>query len=60
DMVKALDPAAELTEVRVVQKLGGKTGTWTHPALTSGTGTGSGTGTSSGSPAGSGSDLSGT
>ena len=28
DMVKALDPAAQITDVRVDEKLGGKTGTW--------------------------------
>jgi cyclic pyranopterin phosphate synthase len=28
DMVKAVDPAAEITEVRVEEKLGGKTGVW--------------------------------
>src|SRR4051812_1003157 len=31
DMVKAVDPAAVLTDVRVVQKTGGKTGTWRRP-----------------------------
>nr|WP_237741656.1 cyclic pyranopterin monophosphate synthase MoaC [Tsukamurella sp. 1534] len=30
DMVKALDPAAQLTDVRVVTKEGGKTGRWTR------------------------------
>lgn len=28
DMVKALDPAAHITEVRVLRKTGGKTGDW--------------------------------
>lgn len=28
DMVKAVDPAASITDVRVEQKLGGKTGEW--------------------------------
>ena len=28
DMVKAVDPAAVITDVRVEEKLGGKTGTW--------------------------------
>jgi cyclic pyranopterin phosphate synthase len=28
DMVKAVDPAAEITAVRVEEKLGGKTGVW--------------------------------
>ena len=28
DMVKAVDPAAEITDVHVVEKLGGKTGAW--------------------------------
>ncbi|MGE3285169.1 MAG: cyclic pyranopterin monophosphate synthase MoaC [Pseudonocardia sp.] len=32
DMVKAVDPAAVLTDVRVERKEGGKTGTWTRPA----------------------------
>ncbi|MGD9530807.1 cyclic pyranopterin monophosphate synthase MoaC [Pseudonocardia sp.] len=31
DMVKAVDPAAVLTDVRVERKDGGKTGTWTRP-----------------------------
>jgi cyclic pyranopterin monophosphate synthase len=31
DMVKAVDPAAVLDEVRVERKEGGKTGTWTRP-----------------------------
>jgi cyclic pyranopterin phosphate synthase len=30
-MVKAVDPAAVLTDVRVERKDGGKTGTWTRP-----------------------------
>lgn len=28
DMVKALDPAAQITDIQVVEKLGGKTGAW--------------------------------
>jgi cyclic pyranopterin monophosphate synthase len=31
DMVKAVDPAAVITDVRVEEKLGGKTGTWRRP-----------------------------
>jgi cyclic pyranopterin phosphate synthase len=31
DMVKALDPAAVLTDVRVEEKTGGKTGRWRRP-----------------------------
>ncbi|SDQ49926.1 cyclic pyranopterin monophosphate synthase MoaC [Thermostaphylospora chromogena] len=31
DMVKAADPAAVITDVRVEEKVGGKTGVWTHP-----------------------------
>jgi cyclic pyranopterin phosphate synthase len=31
DMVKAVDPAAIITDVRVLEKTGGKTGTWTRP-----------------------------
>jgi cyclic pyranopterin monophosphate synthase len=31
DMVKAVDPAAVLDDVRVERKEGGKTGTWTRP-----------------------------
>lgn len=31
DMVKAVDPAAVITEVRVEEKTGGKTGHWTRP-----------------------------
>ncbi len=30
DMIKAVDPAASLTSVRVLRKEGGKTGTWTR------------------------------
>jgi cyclic pyranopterin monophosphate synthase len=30
DMIKAVDPAASLTAVRVLRKEGGKTGTWTR------------------------------
>jgi cyclic pyranopterin phosphate synthase len=31
DMIKAVDPAAVLSEVRLERKEGGKTGTWTRP-----------------------------
>ena len=31
DMVKAVDKAATITDVRVVSKSGGKSGDWTHP-----------------------------
>ncbi len=31
DMVKAIDPAAAITDVRVEEKLGGKTGVWRRP-----------------------------
>jgi cyclic pyranopterin phosphate synthase len=31
DMVKAIDPAAVISDVRVEEKTGGKTGTWTRP-----------------------------
>lgn len=31
DMIKAVDPAAVITDVRVEQKLGGKTGEWNRP-----------------------------
>jgi cyclic pyranopterin monophosphate synthase len=31
DMVKAVDPAAVITDVRVEEKIGGKTGHWTRP-----------------------------
>jgi cyclic pyranopterin phosphate synthase len=31
DMVKAIDPAAVITDVRVEEKTGGKTGTWRRP-----------------------------
>ena len=31
DMVKAVDPAAVLTDVKVMRKDGGKTGLWTRP-----------------------------
>ena len=30
DMVKSMDPAAEITNVRVVKKSGGRSGTWTN------------------------------
>lgn len=32
DMVKALDPAAAITDVRVEKKSGGKSGHWTRPS----------------------------
>jgi cyclic pyranopterin phosphate synthase len=32
DMVKAVDPAASLDEVRVLRKEGGKTGLWERPS----------------------------
>ena len=31
DMIKAVDPAATLDEVRLLRKDGGKTGTWERP-----------------------------
>ncbi|GAA2781953.1 hypothetical protein GCM10020219_061800 [Nonomuraea dietziae] len=31
DMVKAVDPAAVITDVRVEEKTGGKTGLWRRP-----------------------------
>ena len=31
DMVKAVDPAAVITDVMVREKTGGKTGRWTRP-----------------------------
>jgi cyclic pyranopterin monophosphate synthase len=31
DMVKAVDPAAVITEVMVLEKTGGKTGEWRRP-----------------------------
>jgi len=31
DMIKAVDPAARIDDIRVVRKEGGKTGTWTRP-----------------------------
>jgi cyclic pyranopterin monophosphate synthase len=31
DMIKAVDPAASIEAVRVLQKLGGKTGEWNRP-----------------------------
>jgi cyclic pyranopterin phosphate synthase len=30
DMCKALDPAAEITQIRLLRKSGGKTGSWTR------------------------------
>jgi cyclic pyranopterin phosphate synthase len=35
DMIKAVDPAAVLTDVRVDRKEGGKTGLWTRSGETS-------------------------
>jgi cyclic pyranopterin phosphate synthase len=32
DMIKAVDPAAVITDVRVDEKTGGKTGLWQRPA----------------------------
>jgi cyclic pyranopterin phosphate synthase len=34
DMVKAVDPAAVITDVRVERKTGGKTGLWVRPGAT--------------------------
>jgi cyclic pyranopterin phosphate synthase len=31
DMIKAVDPAAVISDVRVEEKTGGKTGTWRRP-----------------------------
>jgi len=31
DMVKAIDPAAVISDIRVEEKSGGQTGTWTRP-----------------------------
>jgi cyclic pyranopterin phosphate synthase len=31
DMVKAVDKAAVITDVRVLSKTGGRSGTWTRP-----------------------------
>jgi cyclic pyranopterin monophosphate synthase len=31
DMIKAVDPAASIHDIRVLRKEGGKTGTWTRP-----------------------------
>jgi cyclic pyranopterin monophosphate synthase len=31
DMIKAVDPAAVITDVRVEEKTGGKTGSWRRP-----------------------------
>ena len=31
DMVKAIDPAAVISDIRVEEKSGGRTGTWTRP-----------------------------
>ena len=36
DMVKALDPAMEIGGVRLLQKQGGRHGTWHHPGATTG------------------------
>ena len=32
DMIKAVDPAARLDDIRVLRKEGGKTGLWVRPA----------------------------
>jgi cyclic pyranopterin phosphate synthase len=32
DMIKAVDPAASINDIRVLRKEGGKTGTWERPA----------------------------
>ena len=32
DMIKAIDPAAVITGIRVEEKTGGKTGLWRRPA----------------------------
>lgn len=32
DMVKAVDPAMTIGDVKVLEKIGGKSGHWTHPA----------------------------
>ncbi len=31
DMIKAVDPAAAITDVKVLEKTGGKTGHWSRP-----------------------------
>jgi len=36
DMIKAIDPAAVLTDIRVEEKLGGKTGAWQRPDVAAG------------------------
>ncbi|WP_066910898.1 bifunctional molybdenum cofactor biosynthesis protein MoaC/MoaB [Millisia brevis] len=33
DMVKAVDPAARMTDMRLIEKTGGRSGSWTAPAL---------------------------
>jgi len=38
DMIKAIDPAAVLTDIRVEEKLGGKTGVWQRPDAAAGAG----------------------
>jgi cyclic pyranopterin phosphate synthase len=50
DMIKAIDPAAVLTDIRVEEKLGGKTGVWRRPGA-AGTGTGTGDHADSSPPA---------
>jgi len=30
-MIKAIDPAAVISDIRVEEKSGGRTGTWTRP-----------------------------
>ncbi|MFM9059422.1 MAG: cyclic pyranopterin monophosphate synthase MoaC [Planctomycetaceae bacterium] len=36
DLAKAIDPALEITDVRLVEKEGGKSGRWTHPGIAAG------------------------
>ncbi|HEX4255574.1 MAG TPA: cyclic pyranopterin monophosphate synthase MoaC [Streptosporangiaceae bacterium] len=38
DMIKAIDPGAVITDVRVIEKTGGKTGLWQRPGLSGGSG----------------------
>ena len=38
DMIKAVDPAARIDDIRVLRKEGGKTGTWTRSMTRTGTG----------------------
>jgi cyclic pyranopterin phosphate synthase len=35
DMIKAIDKAAVITDVRVLSKTGGRSGDWHRPSLTS-------------------------